>query len=208
MAPRPLALARRVGRGDVQQLVQAFIGRQCASRARCAESANRFVRSWIEAHYLPRIRDYWQNEDPTVKRIDIELQPEWTPAEPKSETRMQTAPPSRLPPIEAKTSPRPQAVASETTGLRDDLGAPLDRRFTFENFVVGKSNELAHAAARRLTEADEVAFNPLFLYGGWGWVKPTLCMPLRGKFARRTQAGQCCICRRKNSCISLSVRCV
>ena len=75
----------------------------------------RFVRSWIEAHYLPRIRDYWQNEDPTVKRIDIELQPEWAPAEPKSETRMQTAPPSRLPPIEAKTSPRPQAVASETT---------------------------------------------------------------------------------------------
>jgi chromosomal replication initiator protein len=134
----------------------------------------RFVRSWIEAHYLPRIRDYWQNEDPTVKRIDIELQPEWTPAEPKSETRMQTAPPSRLPPIEAKTSPRPQAVASETTGLRDDLGAPLDRRFTFENFVVGKSNELAHAAARRLTEADEVAFNPLFLYGGVGLGKTHL----------------------------------
>ena len=134
----------------------------------------RFVRSWIEAHYLPRIRDYWQNEDPTVKRIDIELQAEWATTEPKSKTRMQTAPPSRLPPIEAKTSPRPQAVASETTGLRDDLGAPLDRRFTFENFVVGKSNELAHAAARRLTEADEVAFNPLFLYGGVGLGKTHL----------------------------------
>jgi chromosomal replication initiator protein len=134
----------------------------------------RFERSWIEAHYLPRIRDYWQNEDPTVKRIDIELQPEWTPAEPKSEMRMQTAPPSRLPPIETKSRPRPQAVASEATSLRDDMGAPLDRRFTFENFVVGKSNELAHAAARRLTEADEVAFNPLFLHGGVGLGKTHL----------------------------------
>ena len=77
----------------------------------------RFVRSWIEAHYLPRIRDYWHNEDPTVRRIDIELQPEWTPAEPKSEMRMQTAPPSRLPPIETKPRPRPQAVASDATSL-------------------------------------------------------------------------------------------
>ena len=52
--------------------------------------------------------------------------------------------------------------------------APLDPRFTFENFVVGKSNELAHAAARRVAEAgDSVPFNPLYLsMAGWDLAKP------------------------------------
>ena len=53
-------------------------------------------------------------------------------------------------------------------------GAPLDPRFTFDSFVVGKPNELAHAAARRVGEGGEVTFNPLFLYGGVGLGKTHL----------------------------------
>lgn len=52
--------------------------------------------------------------------------------------------------------------------------SPLDARFTFENFVVGKPNELAHAAARRVADRGPVAFNPLFLYGGVGLGKTHL----------------------------------
>ena len=56
----------------------------------------------------------------------------------------------------------------------NEFGAPLDPRFTFENFVVGKPNELAFVASERVAEAEDVSFNPLFLYGGVGLGKTHL----------------------------------
>ncbi len=69
-------------------------------------------------------------------------------------------------------NPVPKAAQTTIDGLMP--AAPLDDRFTFDTFVVGKPNELAHAAAKRVAEGGPVTFNPLFLYGGVGLGKTHL----------------------------------
>ena len=77
--------------------------------------------------------------------------------------------------VAAQSAPRmsQQKPAPAKPGAKA-LGAGLDPRYTFANFVVGKPNELAFAVARRTAESATVAFNPLFLYGGVGLGKTHL----------------------------------
>ncbi|WP_170761385.1 chromosomal replication initiator protein DnaA [Ruegeria lacuscaerulensis] len=76
--------------------------------------------------------------------------------------------------VVTEEKPKPQLVESGNDALESLQAAPLDARFTFDSFVVGKPNELAHAAARRVSEGGPVTFNPLVLYGGVGLGKTHL----------------------------------
>ena len=75
-----------------------------------------------------------------------------------------------------KSNSKNEERVSRSTMKRSEVipGAPLDPRFTFDSFIVGKPNELAHAAARRVADGTAVTFNPLFLYGGVGLGKTHL----------------------------------
>ena len=85
------------------------------------------------------------------------------------------------------TSARPAASKTAKPAAPSDVqGAPLDARFTFDTFVVGKPNELANAAAHRVAEGGPVTFNPLFLYGGVGLGKTHLMHAIAHELRRRS----------------------
>ena len=133
----------------------------------------RFMRDWIVAHYVDRLGELWGKQNPEVKSVDVFIQSDRE--EVREETRKKSS----------KDAPA-AAASGDRNNYRVDIGAPLDQRFTFENFVVGKPNEFAYAASRRVAEASKVQFNPLFLYGGVGLGKTHLMHAIAWHIRERT----------------------
>ena len=134
----------------------------------------RFLRDWVRSHYGDRLRALWQQEVASVRRADVRVGPQPRSAEPAAEDDAATTPAAALPGLAEALSPRAPR-ANGAAEPRGEWSAPLDPRFTFDTFVVGKPNEFAYACARRVAEKPaSPGFNPLFLYGGVGLGKTHL----------------------------------
>jgi chromosomal replication initiator protein len=138
-----------------------------------------FMGNWVARNFGDQILEHLRSAGQSVSRLEFAV-----PSE-----RPKKSPGASRVSAKAVTSPgRPNG----TTGARPSRdeaelpGAPLDARFTFDTFVVGKPNELAHAAARRVADGGAVTFNPLFLYGGVGLGKTHLMHAIAWELQRRS----------------------
>lgn len=148
----------------------------------CAVMAapTRFMRNWLESNYADRIRVAWKSENSSVSDISFVVLSSFSEASTQKNDHKdggdispQKAGRSSL--KDNTSAEGNNKLKSRTITIKEsEFGAPLDPRFTFDSFVVGKSNELAYAAARRVAENKDVHFNPLFLHSGVGLGKTHL----------------------------------
>ncbi|AHY40913.1 chromosomal replication initiator protein DnaA [Stutzerimonas decontaminans] len=152
---------------------------------------NRFVLDWVNEKYLSRLLELLSERSSGMapalslligsKRTAAAALPSAAVAaraQPQSVavSAPTTPSPARFEPLSADTSepeqPRGERNVQVEGGLKHT--SYLNRTFTFENFVEGKSNQLARAAAWQVADNPKHGYNPLFLYGGVGLGKTHL----------------------------------
>lgn len=153
------ALSKQFGEGVYRSWIAPLSWSSPKAGVIVCYAPSRFMKDWVIAHYREAIAKQWKSINPEIRSVDIDIQGAANAVR------------------ESIVKSEPQATAaSKIEGMPDeeDEGLLLDPRFTFDQFVVGKPNELAYAAAQRVAESHQPTFNPLFLYGGVGLGKTHL----------------------------------
>jgi chromosomal replication initiator protein len=136
----------------------------------------RFLRTWIQAHYSEHVLARWQAEDATITRLELSvrsaaIRPPVTKPKPAEPAALSRELRETMDGVESRAS-APFMSVHEALG-----GSPLDPRLTFENFIVGRSNTLAHAAAKQVATSrrgEQLMFNPLYIHAAVGLGKTHL----------------------------------
>ena len=122
----------------------------------------RFMRDRVQGSYGERIRTLWSKADPALSDLNFEVNPV-----------MQGAP--------AQQAQRPVPAGN---GAVDEFATPFQPFLTFENFIVGESNALAHGLCLGVAEGNVQPSGPLYLFGGVGLGKTHLMQALALKLRR------------------------
>ncbi len=131
----------------------------------CLFAPNSFVKDWVKQHFLQQITTICQQID-TNRDISVKLDIGSTRKKPAA------SPLASQSPLRQPTQPSPPPETPRPSN--ESLESHLNIGFTFDNFIEGKSNQLAKAASLQVVENPAGSYNPLFLYGGVGLGKTHL----------------------------------
>ena len=154
-------IRQKIGDAQFKSWIKVISLKDCVDRKVILSVSSNFVRTRIIEQYLDIIKSYWLVQNLKINDIEIIVT--------ESESQKDST----------KIKQEKKKIGSDYKDYNQDdifssISSDLDSRFTFSNFIVGKPNELAFAAARRVSESTDVPFNPLFLYGGVGLGKTHL----------------------------------
>ncbi len=150
----------------------------------CLLAPNRFVLDWVSEHYLEQINTILHEASRGETQLSIEVgsisanKPDTQNNQKRSfADRLQDSPAS----YDVTTPTAPAPIPETLHEQRQDSMLPagsygLREDFVFDSFVVGKSNEFAHAAATQVGQTPGAGNNPLFIYGGVGLGKTHLML--------------------------------
>jgi chromosomal replication initiator protein len=165
-------LLRAVGENNFSAWIDPIVFDRLDARTARFHVPTNFFGSWVSQNFGDVILRHLISAGVGVDRVEFSVDTGLAArAGNRNGAPVGTARPTAPEPVVA--APR-SVAAPHRTGTDDLPGATLNPAYTFENFIVGKPNELAHAAARRVGEGRDVTFNPLFLYGGVGLGKTHL----------------------------------
>ncbi|MBY0562294.1 chromosomal replication initiator protein DnaA [Hyphomicrobium sp.] len=163
----------------------------------------KFVRNWIQEHYSDHLLHCSRIEFATVERVEVVWRQPGAVAQRPGEARPQdanTAATAATPPPAAHTDlpQRPAALRApvlpvQRTSAGGLEGSPLDPRYTFESFVVGASNRMAHAGATQVAEtvlSGAPGYNPLYIHSQVGLGKSHLLHAIAWEVKKRAPNAQ------------------
>src|SRR5262245_685099 len=143
----------------------------------------RFLKSWIQSHYSEKVLACWQAEDPSYCRVELTVRSSIMARGPAPKNQADEVPLQRdTREIRLDGRDLRMALPGPVTAVHDALGgSPLDPRLTFDTFVIGRCNTLAHAAAKQVAQGrrgEPIMFNPLYIHAGVGLGKTHLLQSL------------------------------
>lgn len=158
-----------------------------------------FLRKWLVGHYKDTLLDCVSAEFDSVSEVDIAVrQPgpsgQMPAADETSAATSSASPQSFVRPIGSavRRIESLNGTAQGTDGGGFD-GSPLDMKYTFDSFVVGGSNRLAHAAAKQISETamhQPLRFNPLYIHSNVGLGKTHLLHAIAWEVKRKWPSAQ------------------